>query len=103
MATHTNEFSQWRRTSRSGMTRTIGVDRVDNLLNSDAVGQTVLIQFSVDHKETNEKSFEWYDCIIVYGDDASLGIIGVDGKPFCWNRKTLEDDLADGVFKEWLR
>lgn len=79
-----------------------GLDDVDDLLNGDAVGRTILVKFGVQDKKTKRKSVEWYECIVVYADTESVAIIGTDGEPYWWDQDSLEADLGEGLFKEWV-
>ena len=99
---NTSEYAEWYRTSRSGPTRVLDFEHVDTLLDANAVGRTLLIKFGVFDKKTKKKSFEWYECIVVYSDADSIGIVGADREPYWWDRESLESDLVEGLFKEWI-
>ena len=84
------------------MTSVLDIDAVDSLLDSDSVGRTLLIQFSVKNRVTKKTEYKWYECVVVYADEECMGIIGIDGEPFWWSQKTLKRDLAEGLFKYWV-
>ena len=93
---NTTEFKNWCRTSPSGEMRVLDIGDMDDLLDANAVGRTFLIQFGIKNK------LKWFKCRCVYGDDASMAIIGNDGEEYWWSRETLENDLREGLFKCWV-